>query len=471
MHGRVITKSNCSAISGFPEILQNMITEIHVLNICLGNSDDLFLSVLDRRKGKIMNGKIQSAFVDDLFPTTVEGVQYKRTVRVSTCEMLVSDEKCTACKEYRATLRSLSSRQKQQASTSTKRTDASSHVNFRYLSSPEKAQRFTNCSTKAKIASKELERLKKKSTALIANEGVDLNQSLHDDFVGIYHENTEAVHNKFPPGTFERLFWDQQAEVLNIDKRQIRWHPMMIKWCLNLKLLSSSAYSALRSTGVLTLPSERTLRDYTHFFKAGSGFSSDVDTQLRKEAQLESSRNSFVCLVFDEVKIKEDLIYDKHSGELLGFIDVGDVNNSLLAFQQSCESDIHKPQLATHMLVFMVCGILSALKYPYAQFPCMSVTADQLYSLVWGGVRRLEGAGFKVLAITCDGAASNRKFMKLHGKKNEFIHKTANPYSNEERPLFFISDVPHLIKTTRNCWSNSFAHSHSRTMWVSIMCF
>ena len=42
MHGRVITKSNCSAISGFPvkidstEILQNMITEIHVLNICLG---------------------------------------------------------------------------------------------------------------------------------------------------------------------------------------------------------------------------------------------------------------------------------------------------------------------------------------------------------------------------------------------------------------------------------------------------
>ena len=113
MHGRVIMKSNCSAISGFPvkidstEILQNMITEIHVLNICLGNSDDLFLSVLDRRKGKIMNGKIQSAFVDDFFPTTVEGVQYKRTVQVSTCEMLVSDEKCTACKEYRATLRSL----------------------------------------------------------------------------------------------------------------------------------------------------------------------------------------------------------------------------------------------------------------------------------------------------------------------------------------------------------------------------
>ena len=33
--------------------------------------------------------------------------------------------------------------------------------------------------------------------------------------------------------------------------------------------------------------------------------------------------------VFDEVKIKEDLVYDKHSGEVVGFVNVGDVNNQL----------------------------------------------------------------------------------------------------------------------------------------------
>jgi len=60
-------------------------------------------------------------------------------------------------------------------------------------------------------------------------------------------------------------------------------------------------------------------------------------------------------------------------------------------------------------------------------------------------VHPLEGAGLRVLATTCDGAASNRKFMKLHGKKNKFVHKVIiNPYSNEERPLYFISDVPHF---------------------------
>ena len=77
------------------------------------------------------------------------------------------------------------------------------------------------------------------------------------------------------------------------------------------------------------------------------------------------------------------------------FIDVGGVNNSLLAFQQSCESDIHKPQLATHMLVFMVCGILSALKYPMSSFhACLLL---QTSSILWfgGGVRRLEGVFLK----------------------------------------------------------------------------
>ena len=40
----------------------------------------------------------------------------------------------------------------------------------------------------------------------------------------------------------------------------------MIKWCLNLKLLSTSSYHALRTSGFVTLPSERTLRDYTSYF-------------------------------------------------------------------------------------------------------------------------------------------------------------------------------------------------------------
>ena len=35
-------------------------------------------------------------------------------------------------------------------------------------------------------------------------------------------------------------------------------------------------------------------------------------------------------------------------------------------------------------------------------------------------------------------------------------------------PLFFISDVPHLIKTVRNCWANSFGHKHTRKLQVCL---
>ena len=77
----------------------------------------------------------------------------------------------------------------------------------------------------------------------------------------------------------------------------------MIKWCLNLQLLSSSAYQAVKLSGVLVLPSERTLRDYTHYMRSDPGFSQSVDRELIKEAKLDTVPDfqKHVCLVFDEV--------------------------------------------------------------------------------------------------------------------------------------------------------------------------
>ena len=79
---------------------------------------------------------------------------------------------------------------------------------------------------------------------------------------------------------------------------------MIIKWCLSIKLRSSSSYNALSNSGVLVLPSDRTLRDYTHFVKAQAGFSPEMGKQLQRKAKFDSiplyHRN--FCLVFDEVR-------------------------------------------------------------------------------------------------------------------------------------------------------------------------
>ena len=63
-----------------------------------------------------------------------------------------------------------------------------------------------------------------------------------------------------------------------------------------------------------------------------------------------------------------------------------------------------------------------------------------------------------------DGASPNRKFFYV--KSKELIFKYHNPYAKEERYIYFISDVPHLMKTTRNCWSHSFWNGNKRTLWV-----
>ena len=81
--------------------------------------------------------------------------------------------------------------------------------------------------------------------------------------------------------------------------------------------------------------------------------------------------------MFDEVKIKEDLVYDKYNSTIIGFVSVGHINNHLLAFelqqQKSSSSEKSRAYAATHMLVFMVRGIFSDLKFPYGQFSCSSL--------------------------------------------------------------------------------------------------
>ena len=76
------------------------------------------------------------------------------------------------------------------------------------------------------------------------------------------------------------------------------------------------------------------------------------------------------------------------------------------------------------------------------------------------------------MSLTRDGSSANRKFFQLHNKlagaNTKVVHKVPNPYSMEKRYLYFFVDVPHLLKTVRNCWSNSFGHNHARALWVSL---
>ena len=134
----------------------------------------------------------------------------------------------------------------------------------------------------------------------------------------------------------------------------MRWHPLLIKWCLYLRPLSGKAYDLLRDSGCIHLPSQRTLRDYTHYIKSQVGFSNEVDQAVVDAANLSDNLNKYVIIVMDEIYIKNDMVYDKHEGSLIGFVNIGDTNNQILEFEAIINTGEPGTSLAITMMVIMV---------------------------------------------------------------------------------------------------------------------
>ena len=265
-------------------------------------------------------------------------------------------------------------------------------------------ERMKNLHKKLRQTEKERDRLKTKLARVIESQGVVVDSESYADLHNITQTESLQVMEKFPPGSFQRIIWEQQVEAASRkDARGMRWHPLMIRWCLYLRHRSSGAYETLRSSGCLVLPSQRTLRDYTHYVNAAPGFSLEVDQQLMTAASIDTLEEWQKCilLLLDEMHIREDLVYEKHSGALIGFTNLGEVNNHLLAFERSVSSDQQSSQvpLSKSMTMFMVRGLFTSLHFPYAQFPCASITGDLLFDPFWEAVYRLERCGFKVCML------------------------------------------------------------------------
>lgn len=114
--------------------------------------------------------------------------------------------------------------------------------------------------------------------------------------------------------------------------------------------------------------------------------------------------------------------------------------------------------VATKVLVYMVKGVSNGIKKVVATFAVSNLSASQMYVWTWKLIGVLETSGVLVVAFVSDGSSVNRAFIKKHKPvtSNEYgiVFDTWNKTARH-RKLFFIADVPHLLKTTRNCLLNS----------------
>ena len=84
---------------------------------------------------------------------------------------------------------------------------------------------------------------------------------------------------------------------------------MLTRYCLSITSKSHSAYEELRSSGILVLPSSRTLRDYKNH----------INDELINLTKNYFDVERYIVLLMDEMKIKSSLVFHKYSGDLIGF--------------------------------------------------------------------------------------------------------------------------------------------------------
>ena len=318
-----------------------------------------------------------------------------------------------------------------------------------------------------RLKCKQLEEELSKMRSEIEKKSEVVDPTLNEDFKTLFSGSDKS---NIP--NFMKLFWEEQQKYINSSSSSsVRYHPMIIRFCLNLAAKSSSAYSDLRydpktGNGFLVLPSLRTLRDYKNYIRPTRGFNPAVIKDLKQKTENFSSTERFVTILFDEMKIQEDLVWDKYSGELIGFIDLGDINTNYATLS-------NVEELATHILVFLVKSVVNPLSFSFASFATAGITSYQIMPIFWKAVLYLEQINLHVIAATADGASPNRKFFRMHkdlqGNSQilDVVYRARNIYAAEIRYIYFFADVPHLIKTTRNCLSNSGSGRATRYMWNS----
>ena len=249
-------------------------------------------------------------------------------------------------------------------------------------------------------------------------------------------------------------------KLLQSEKMGRRYHSQIIRFALSLHGKSPAAYNELRDSGALILPSERVLRDYKNYFKPKAGINIDNIESLREKASSLSQVQRYVVIVIDEMKIQPNLVFDKYSGDLIGFVDLGDpVTN----YASLGEEDV----MATHAQAFLVRGMCSDFKHVIAYYFTENVTSYQLMSIFWKVVGVLEL--LPVCATFNDGASPDRKFFDLHFQlvrdlNCDMVHKVPNLFA-VQRFIYFFADSCHLIKTASNCLYNSGSGPCSRLLW------
>ena len=162
-------------------------------------------------------------------------------------------------------------------------------------------------------------------------------------------------------------------------------------------------------TAVLALPSEHTLRDYTHL---GASFSWIPLTHKWKMKRTLTSflniRSKSTYLLMRNVLFMTRICLKSLDLSIYAMQTTSFWNLSVLRLEN------HSPMLPLTCLFswFVVCS--AALRFLIVKFQHLFLSGKLLFPIVLKCIKQLEAIGFKVIALTSDSASPTANFSKIY---------------------------------------------------------
>ncbi|KAJ8023362.1 Transposable element P transposase [Holothuria leucospilota] len=439
------------------------ISELLKWNICIGNHEFPALAEHFKKEGIKGSAGQTVGMVETL--STGCNLDGKLTIRHVKCHFITQgeeDNSCAVCRFYKVNLfTKMKTFEQERPQKYTKNV---------LLTKGELIEKVGQLQREKKVMKQRESSLKELVSSIMEKESLLIPSSESETLTKLVSECEKAIESFLPANSHCELLWKQQKKAMQSKSAKgMRWHPAIIKWAIAVHSKSSAAYDLLRDSGFLILPHPSTLYSYTHFTPPSSGLNVDLLRMFHKFWKIGSLQphEKYVNLLFDEMKIKSDLVFSKSSGKLVGFLNVGDVTQEMEQFEARCtEGKVDSSCVASHVLLFMVRGLTSKLKFPVAYYFTTGAPGYQLYEMTFECISALRLLGLTVLCLTSDGASSNRKLYELISKSAPSLtpeHKAKNIFEVNEM-IYFNSDAPHLLKTLRNNFENSNWNRKTRNL-------
>lgn len=215
--------------------------------------------------------------------------------------------------------------------------------------------------------------------------------------------------------------------------------PSLRKFALTLHYYSPAAYNYARKCFNKVFPHVRTLRRWYVSIDAQPGFTNESFRALKLK-RIKTGKELICSLVFDEISIRRQKIWNTKTNE--GFVNLG-------------FGDI-KDEIASQALVFMVVSLDQKWKIPVGYFFINSIKAEFKATLIRQCLSLCHEVGVKIVSMTFDGAPTNLSTAEILGckltdpdnLKSDFPHPV-----NQESVVIFL-DPSHMIKLIRNTFES-----------------